>query len=337
MNNILVHFKHPSVTMPRLAPTARFLLAIPPLWLAGELGLGRPVMRLAIRILKDDPVQLGHRKFANYRPAAHDVIVSTYAKSGTNWMLQIAHQIAHRGAGEYEHIHDVVPWPDALIPFKDCLLSEGDRRVGPTGMRVIKTHLAEPDVMYNADARYIVVLRDPKDVFVSSYHFAHGVMAGVMKVRFTPTEWLEMFTSGTFFFGPWAEHTAKWWRLRDRENVLVMTFDELKRDLPGGVRRVSDFMGVELTPEELAAVIERSGFSYMKDREKAFTPTAIRVRDYRATMIRNGRSGGAGELIDAEQQATIDRFCQDELREMESDFPYTEIFDTAPSRAQATG
>ena len=36
----------------------------------------------------------------------------TFPKSGTNWMLQIAHQLIHHGKGEYDHIHDVVPWPD---------------------------------------------------------------------------------------------------------------------------------------------------------------------------------------------------------------------------------
>ncbi len=36
----------------------------------------------------------------------------TYAKSGTNWMMQIAHQLIYHGKGEYNHLHDVVPWPD---------------------------------------------------------------------------------------------------------------------------------------------------------------------------------------------------------------------------------
>ncbi|MCI5167720.1 MAG: hypothetical protein D3903_16925 [Candidatus Electrothrix sp. GM3_4] len=33
----------------------------------------------------------------------------------------------------------------------------------------------------------------------------------------------------TFLFGDWAAHTAGWWAMRDQPNVLVITFDELKK------------------------------------------------------------------------------------------------------------
>ena len=39
----------------------------------------------------------------------------TYAKSGTNWMMQIAHQLIYHGNGEYDHLHEIVPWPDTTI------------------------------------------------------------------------------------------------------------------------------------------------------------------------------------------------------------------------------
>src|SRR5579863_6854911 len=53
--------------------------------------------------------------FRGYQPGPQDVFVMTYAKSGTNWMMQIVHQLIHHGQGEFDHIHDVVPWPDAVL------------------------------------------------------------------------------------------------------------------------------------------------------------------------------------------------------------------------------
>ena len=32
------------------------------------------------------------------------------SQSGTNWLMQITYQIATRGEGDFEHIHEVVPW-----------------------------------------------------------------------------------------------------------------------------------------------------------------------------------------------------------------------------------
>jgi len=51
----------------------------------------------------------------NYVPGPQDVFVMTYAKSGTNWMMQIAHQLIYHGKGEYDHLHEIVPWPDTTI------------------------------------------------------------------------------------------------------------------------------------------------------------------------------------------------------------------------------
>ena len=62
------------------------------------------------RLVKKNP-------FKSYVPDEHDVIVATYAKSGTNWMMQIAHQLLFHGKGEFHHIHDVVPWPDSPPPL----------------------------------------------------------------------------------------------------------------------------------------------------------------------------------------------------------------------------
>src|SRR5258705_11839130 len=38
--------------------------------------------------------------FRNYGPGPQDVFVMTYRKSGTNWMMQIAHQLINHGQGE---------------------------------------------------------------------------------------------------------------------------------------------------------------------------------------------------------------------------------------------
>ena len=84
--------------------------------------------------------------FRGYVPGKQDVFVATFAKSGTNWMMQIAHQLIWHGTGEFEHIHSVVPWPDTqvmrgfmrryAIPLQDAR----DWETSPERKRVIKTH-----------------------------------------------------------------------------------------------------------------------------------------------------------------------------------------------------
>ena len=56
----------------------------------------------------------------------------------------------------------------------------------------------------------------------------------------TPTveNFVNYFLSPAFQFSPWAEFVDGYWRLRDRENVLFMTYEEMKKDLKGAVGRV---------------------------------------------------------------------------------------------------
>ena len=49
-----------------------------------------------------------------------------------------------------------------------------------------------------------------------------------------------------------------------------MTYEEMKKDLPETVRRIAAFLKIELTPDEFAEVVRKSGFAYMKKIEKKF-------------------------------------------------------------------
>ena len=273
--------------------------------------------------------RLKARAFKGYRPTRHDVFVCTYVRSGTNWTMQIAFQIAHRGRGEYEHIHDVVAWPEPPMPRIVDLRDESPYLQAPTGLRVIKTHLESDYVPYSPDARYIVVVRDPKEVFVSSYYFSGFMMPGSDMVPVD--EWHALYLGDAFPHGSWAEHLASYWRWRTRANVLMLNYGEMTRDLEGTVRRIAEFMGVTLTDEEVALVVERSSFAYMKRIDHKFTPALPFPlnRFARPVMMRSGKSGRSGDMLTREQQAQIDRHMQAELRRRGCDVPYDDMFETA--------
>ena len=185
-------------------------------------------------------------------PGPQDVFVMTYAKSGTNWMMQIAHQLIYHGKGEYDHLHEIVPWPDTTImPFfmkKYAIPIEEATHweQSPERKRVIKTHYNWDLLPYSEDARYIAVIRDPKDVFVSNYLFVRDGVYGsrdavgghVVRAVLSP-----QFPLG----GSWAVNAAGYWAERHRPNVLVVSFKSMKRDLRGAVaegRRVPGHQGV---------------------------------------------------------------------------------------------
>ena len=142
--------------------------------IAKKVGQSEKLMRMMTRRMRS-PKQK-QKAFANYQATANDVFVCTYSKSGTNWTMQIAHQIAHYGEAEFDNIYDEIPWPDMSMPIELAQLDDPrPLQQSATDQRVIKTHLESDYVPYHPDAKYIVVIRDPKDVFVSSYFFGQGV------------------------------------------------------------------------------------------------------------------------------------------------------------------
>ena len=267
--------------------------------------------------------------FPKYEPAAGDVFVCSYFKSGTNWTMHIALQIAFRGRARFEHIHEVVPWPEVpermrmAVPLAD----DRPRAASPTGLRVIKTHLALDAVPYSPAARYIAVVRDPKDVFVSSYHFLRSV--ALSRAMPSVRRWLDVYLSPDTALGSWAAHLQSYWSVRDRPNVLFLTYEQMRADLPGTVDKIAKLMSVELTDEERSAVIEQCTFEHMRKIGAKFDPAGPPWASSQGAMIRRGERGKSGELLSSAEQKRIDDYWRAQLVNLRSDFPYDQAFANA--------
>ena len=292
---------------------------------AKRLGLSRKIVEVASALLRSDRNM--RAAFAGYTPTERDVVVATYVKSGTNWAMQICQQLAHRGAAEFDHIHDLVPWPDNMDGRPIGLHDPASWRDSPTGLRVIKTHLGEAYVPRSHAARYVVVLRDPKEVLVSSYHF----LAPLLGVADTldPADWLDLFlTSRESGVEAWLDHSLGWWGLRDAPEVLLLFFADMTRDLPGTTDRIAAHLAVTLSSDERDAVIERSGLAWMKANNDKFTPVPLPFVQptHVPDMVRRGVSGGSDELYTPEQLARVDALALASLARRGSAFPYAARF-----------
>jgi len=261
--------------------------------------------------------------FKDYIPTKNDIIVACLNRSGTNWMMQIALQIAHLGQADYDYIYDIIAWPE-FLPGTSIKLTETPPP-SPTGLRVIKTHLPAQSVPVNDAAKYITVIRDPKEVLASLYHFAPQAFAFIGFQTGTPDYWVEKFLKRQVPGGWWAEHTASWRALGgDKPNVYIVSYNDLKADTSGEIDRISEFLGVELSPEQRQQVIEKSNFDYMKAINHKFSPI-IGDTDM-IDIVRKGKTGAGSELFTKEQLDKVDDFCKSELKRLGSDFPYDEIF-----------
>ena len=195
----------------------------------------------------------------------------------------------------------------------------------PTGLRVIKSHLAADTVPINDEAKYIVVIRNPKDALVSSFHFENGFIEKMVGDRVPLSGYVDGFLAKRFVYAGWADHTASWWALKERPNVLVVFFEEMKADLNGTIQQVADLLDVTLTAEQFGKVAHKASYATMKANNHKFSPPT--PPDYaeqgHISMVRSGQSGEAQEALTADQRQAIDTFCQAELGRFKSTFPYS--------------
>lgn len=308
---------HQHVPIPRamkpFAQLSRFLFRI---------GQGDWVFKLLGALVSMGERRGGVNFFKDYIPTKNDIIIACNSRSGTHWIMQIALQTAHLGQADYDYIYDIVAWPD-FLPGVAIKLTETPPP-SPTGWRVIKTHAPAQSVPVNDAAKYITVIRDPKEVLASTYHWAPQAFAFLGLQSGTPEYWVEKFINKQIPGGWWAAHTASWWALGDKPNVHIVTFNQLKADTSGEIDRISEFLGIELSAEQRQQVIEKSSFDYMKAINHKFSPI-IGGTDM-LDIVRKGKTGGGNELFTKEQLAKVDAFCKSELRRLGSDFPYDQLF-----------
>src|ERR671910_490026 len=85
-----------------------------------------------------------------------DIIIPTYAKSGTTWMQQIIAQMM-LGPDPVLEVAEMSPWLDLRVPPKAVKLPMVEAR---THRRFLKTQLPLDALVFSPKAKYIYIGRD---------------------------------------------------------------------------------------------------------------------------------------------------------------------------------
>ena len=108
--------------------------------------------------------------------------------------------------------------------------------------------------------RVVYLLRDGRDSMVSNFHYG--------RVFHPELDFLDMVTRGTeLHHGKWHEHVEAWLANPFQAELLVIKFEDLKRDTAGELQRFCDFAGVERDCSLLENVARETVFAKMQRRE----------------------------------------------------------------------
>src|SRR5271170_6498740 len=79
-----------------------------------------------------------------------DIVIATYAKSGTTWLQQIVSQLLFDGEEGLE-VAEMSPWVDLRLPPKEIKLPAINAQ---SHRRFIKTHLPVDALVFSPHAKY---------------------------------------------------------------------------------------------------------------------------------------------------------------------------------------
>jgi aryl sulfotransferase len=167
------------------------------------------------------------------------------------------------------------PWLDANFDPVHEIVARLDAQ---QHRRFIKTHTPIDGIPFFGDASYVFVARDGRDAFMSYCNHLEKFRADVrtdlnhaaeLEGLSLMPEWdgdvhglFRTWLATTPFF----HHVETFWERRDRPNVLLVHFADLKTDLEGQMRRVSTFLEVDVPDALWPSVVERCTFDSMRGR-----------------------------------------------------------------------
>ena len=260
----------------------------------------------------------------SYVPTSDDVFVVTQMKCGTTWMLNVVYEVLCRGSGQLVEtgtaLHAVAPWLEGRkgVPVESAPLVGTGRR-----SRLIKTHLPVTLCPYGPDARYVYVARHPVSCFASCIDFVRTNVGGMAPGLPAFEEWF--CSPELMWWGTWTDHVSGWWDKAEREtNVLFIFFKDMKRDLPGTVRRVAGFLGVApLSDDELARVVHKCSFAYMREHQEAFEMHPPHILQANAELFVSGSTERHRDVPDEVQERVAEWVARDLS---EATFPLSTVY-----------
>jgi len=184
--------------------------------------------------------------------------------------------------------------------------------------RLIKTHLPFnmlPKQLRNGEkkAKIIYVAREPKDICVSFYH--HRVTwesyLGTMQ------DSVEEFIGGHCMGGPYFPHLKEYWDIRERPNLLFLTYEQMKKNLPSVLEKVSSFLGKSLTENDKSKLADHLSFENMKknpatnyDEITMLFSEKLHGRELKNPFIRKGKVGAWKEELSPKQIELLDSWIE---------------------------
>ncbi|KAK3027253.1 hypothetical protein RJ639_041199 [Escallonia herrerae] len=188
-----------------------------------------------------------------------DVLLVTTPKSGTTWLKAIMFTLVNRIHSPVTHEHPLLTNnPHELVPFLELKLYVDTHIPNLTSFsspRLFSTHLpfvSLPKSVLESGCKLVYLCRDPRDTFVSLWHFTNKLRPQSHGTTSSLEEVFDKFCRGVSLCGPFWDHVLHYWKesLSNPEKIFFLKYEDMKEHPQLHLRRLAEFIGCPFSPEE---------------------------------------------------------------------------------------
>ncbi|TNE59001.1 MAG: sulfotransferase domain-containing protein [Alphaproteobacteria bacterium] len=261
-----------------------------------------------------------------------DILICTPYKAGTTWTQRICALLVFQTPELDRPLAEITPWMDIKSQPVDDIhaIYEAQKH-----RRFIKTHTALDGLPWDDRITYLVVQRDPRDVFMSMMnHVANinpeseALMMKEMRDQGAPPPQVpddpnELFpiwlNHGSFEweqdgFPFWSvfNHCRTFWEARDKPNVHFMHYSDMKEDLEGQMRRIAKLLDIEVPEQKWPELVDAATFSSMKKNADMMAPdTEVKMWKSNSAFFNKGQSGQWQDALTDENIALYNKLTRE--------------------------
>ena len=227
-----------------------------------------------------------------------DTFVVSYPRSGNTWTRFLIANLLHpEEPATFANI-------ERLVPDAEAQSSRALKRVPRP--RCIKSH----EYFDHRYPRVIYIVRDPRDVALSYYHFARKYRH--IDDAYPLTRYVDEFIAGHLSsadWGSWGENVGTWLSAREKDlNFLLLRYEDMKQDPAQELARLAKFLRVDASRERFEEIIQRSSAQHMRELERKQSDEWVSTKNHRKDIpfVGSAISGGWKEKLPTESIIQIE-------------------------------
>ncbi|OQV20992.1 putative Sulfotransferase family cytosolic 1B member 1 [Hypsibius exemplaris] len=256
-----------------------------------------------------------------FQARPEDTVICGFPKSGSSRLSAIAGMILNDGDSSFLQSGPNLDQKAPFFEFCTPLNEKGPRSIDmlnkQPGGRLYFTHLAftaAPQSLLTNKAKVIYHIRNPKDVMITLYY--HFISRILSNFHGDLNEMVDAFTEDRIVYGPYFDHLASYWKLRNEPNVLIVSFEHLSENFQETAKQISSFLGKDLTQEQLRNVEHETSFQQMKAnaRTNRYDKHIAGIYDHNISpFLRCGVPGGWREHLTPAMNAKVNAWITKNL------------------------